>query len=147
MKFHLNDGGRKIAGYKGTTGDCVVRAISIATGLGYQKIYDDLFAAQKEFAKGWSRAAKAAAKNPSPRNGVHKPVIRSYLKSLGWTWIPTMQIGSGCTVHLNSDELPEGRLVISVSKHITSVIDGVLNDIYDCSRDDARCVYGYFIKA
>jgi hypothetical protein len=44
-----------------------------------------------------------------------------------------MQIGSGCTVHLRADELPSGRLVVSVSKHLTAVIDGVIHDAHDPS--------------
>lgn len=68
------------------------------------------------------------------------------MNDLGWTWVPTMQIGQGCKVHLRAEELPAGRLVVSVSKHETAVIDGVINDIYDCSRDGTRCVYGYYIK-
>jgi hypothetical protein len=63
---------------------------------------------------------------------------------LGWVWTPTMQIGSGCTVHLRADELPPGRLVVSVSKHLTAVIDGVIHDTHDCSRRGTRCVYGYW---
>jgi len=56
-----------------------------------------------------------------------------------------MSIGSGCKVHLDGNELPEGRLVASLSKHVAAVIDGVINDTYDCSREGTRCVYGYYI--
>ena len=38
--LQFDDGGRSAAGYKGKTGDCVVRSIAIATGLPYQQIYD-----------------------------------------------------------------------------------------------------------
>jgi hypothetical protein len=55
-----------------------------------------------------------------------------------------MLIGQGCKVHLRSDELPSGRLIVRVSGHITSMIDGVLHDTYDCSRNGTRCVYGYY---
>ena len=55
-----------------------------------------------------------------------------------------MKIGSGCKVHLSEDELPNGRLVCNLSGHVTCVIDGVINDTYDCSRDGKRCVYGYW---
>jgi len=55
-------------------------------------------------------------------------------------------IGQGCKVHLRKDELPQGKLIVRVSKHITSVIDGVINDTYDCSRGATRCVYGYYIE-
>jgi hypothetical protein len=66
------------------------------------------------------------------------------MKQLGWVWTPTMQIGSGCTVHLRPSELPSGRLVVSVSKHLTAMIDGVIHDTHDCSRRGKRCVYGYW---
>jgi hypothetical protein len=66
------------------------------------------------------------------------------METIGWEWTPTMAIGQGCTVHLRADELPAGRLVVSVSKHWVAVIDGVIHDTYDCSRDGTRCVYGYW---
>jgi hypothetical protein len=50
-------------------------------------------------------------------------------------------------VHLAKDELPNGRLIVRVSKHITAVINGVIDDTHDCSRAGIRCVYGYFTKA
>jgi hypothetical protein len=55
-----------------------------------------------------------------------------------------MQIGSGCRVHLRADELPGGRLVVALSRHSTEVIDGVIHDRHDCSREGTRCVYGYW---
>ena len=42
MDFVFHDGGRAFAGYRGTTGDCVTRAIAIATGKPYQEVYDAL---------------------------------------------------------------------------------------------------------
>lgn len=66
------------------------------------------------------------------------------MEHLGWQWNPTMTIGSGCTIHLAEDELPKGRIVVSLSRHCAAVIDGVLHDTYDCSRDGNRCVYGYY---
>lgn len=143
MTFKYNDGGRSDAGYKGNARDCVVRAISIATDMPYQIVYSDLFEMQKELISKSKRFARSS-KDASPRNGVWKEVYRPYLKSLGWVWVPTMKIGTGCTTHLNSDELPSGRLVVRVSKHLTAMVDGVVNDTWDCSRMGKRCVYGYF---
>ena len=45
-----------------------------------------------------------------------------------------MGIGTGCTVHVREDELPEGRLILNLSKRVTAVIDGVIHDTYDPSR-------------
>lgn len=139
MKFQYNDGGRAEAGYKGTTGDCVTRSIAIATGKPYQEVYDALNGLGK-----LERASKRKRGKSTARTGVYKQTIRKYLNSIGWKWTPTMQIGSGCKVHLADGELPAGRLIVSVSKHLTTVIDGVVNDTYDPQRVTGRCVYGYW---
>jgi hypothetical protein len=134
-----DDGGRASAGFKGTAGDCVTRAIAIATGKSYCEVYDALNALAKGERTGRRKRGKSSA-----RNGVYKPTIRRYMESIGWRWFPTMHIGQGCTVHLRADELPPGRLVVSTSKHSVAVIDGVIHDTHDPSRGGTRCVYGYF---
>jgi hypothetical protein len=149
LDFKINDGGRAAAGFKGQAGDCVVRSIAIATGMPYQRVYDDLFKANQEF-RNTSKTKLARSlkkKNDSPRTGTHRVVLKKYLEKLGWKWIPTMFVGQGCKVHLKREELPGGTLIVSCSKHLTVVIDGVLNDIFDCSRNGTRCVYGYWTKA
>ena len=83
------------------------------------------------------------------RTGVYKPTWKKYCEELGMKWTPTMFVGQGCKVHLKAEELPPGRLLVSVSKHLVAVIDGVIHDNHDCSRKDAngqgtRCVYGYY---
>jgi len=141
MEFVYNDGGRKEAGYKGTTGDCVTRAIAIVTNKPYQEVYDALnLLAESE------RTGKRKRGISNARTGVYRVTYDKYLKSLGYTWIPTMKIGTGCKVHLRSSELPKGRLVVTVSRHITAVIDGISHDIHNCSRNEMRCVYGYYVK-
>lgn len=136
-----NDGGRSASGYRGTTGDCVTRAIAIATKLPYQQVYDEINALAVH-----ERRSKRRRRKSSAATGVHKPTIRKYLVGLGWRWIPTMKIGSGCKVHLRAEELPKGRLIVHVSKHVVAVIDGVVHDTHDPSRGGTRCVYGYWIK-
>jgi hypothetical protein len=41
----------------------------------------------------------------------------------------------------------EGRYLLSLSRHITALIDGVVHDTYDPSREGKRCVYGYWQEA
>jgi hypothetical protein len=137
--FQFDDGGRWAAGYRGKAGDCVVRAIAIATARPYQQVYDLVNSAAMHERTGKRKRGKSNA-----RTGVYKTSIKRVMQSLGWVWTPTMQIGSGCTVHLRGAELPAGRLVVSVSKHLTAVIDGVIHDTHDCSRRGTRCVYGYW---
>lgn len=141
IEFVYNDGGRAAAGFKGETGDCVTRAITTAAQLDYREVYDALSEGSKN-----QSVTKHSSRKSSARAGVNtkRKWFKDYMKSLGWTYVPTMSIGSGCRVHLRADELPQGRLVVQVSKHYTCVIDGVLNDTYDCSREGTRCVYGYW---
>jgi hypothetical protein len=135
LLFHYNDGGRAAAGYRGKARDCATRAIAIATGCSYADIYRTLAE---------QATAEANAQRNHPRTGLKKHTVKRYLQRLGWRWTPTMRIGSGCTVHLCRGELPPGRLIVAVSKHLCAVIDGVLHDTHDCSRGGRRCVYGYW---
>ena len=138
MKFLYDDGGRSAAGYSGSAGDCATRAIAIATGKSYQEVYDGLNGLI--CGKGQTRRMRRG----SARTGTPHGIDREYLQAPGWTWTPTMKIGSGCKVHLKADELPAGRLIVSVSRHLVAVIDGVIHDTHDPSREGTRCVYGYY---
>jgi hypothetical protein len=137
MDFAYNDGGRAAAGYKGRAGDCVVRAIAIATQKPYREVYDGINALALE--EGARRG-----RNSGARSGVGRTTYQGDLRNAGWEWVPTMQIGCGCRVHLRAEELPKGRLVVRLSRHLTAVIDGVIHESYNPDRQGTRCVYGYF---
>lgn len=136
-----NDGGREAAGFTGTARDCVCRAIAIAA----EKPYLEVYHALNELAQGERLTARRVSRS-SARGGVHRSTYHRYLEGLGWQWTPTMRIGQGCTVHLRGDELPPGRLIVRVSRHVCAVIDGILHDTHDCSRGGLRCVYGYWSR-
>lgn len=143
----FNDGGRAAAGFKGLTSDCVCRSIAIAAGLPYRDVYDEIiFRAEKE--RPYTRRNGKKPKGRShPRTGVFRPTYEALLRDLGFEWTPTMRIGTGCKVHLRKEELPsEGPLVVSVTHHLTCVVDGVIQDTHDPSRNGTRCVYGYYQK-
>ena len=148
LKLKVDDGGRSAAGHKGKAGDCVVRSIAIVTGMSYQKVYQDLYNANENvrIISKTKLARSLKQKNDSPRTGTHRVVLKKYLEKLGWKWTPTMFIGQGCKVHLKKEELPNGILIVSCSKHITVIKNGVLHDTYDCSRNGTRCVYGYWTQ-
>lgn len=161
MQFVQNDGGRAAAGFKGKAGDCVARAIAIASGRPYREVYDRLAAgnASQRITKQTKRLGR------SVRRGVYdkRKWFKDYMRELGFEWTPTMGIGTGCKVHLHDGELPNGRLIASVSKHYTAVIDGVIHDTHDPQRETEtvwfkpgttaishrtishRCVYGYWM--
>ena len=142
MQWIYDDGGRAQAGYKGSAGDCVTRSIAIATGKPYQEVYDALNTLATRERTGRRKRGTSTA-----RTGVYRTTYQRYLESIGWAWTATMKIGQGCKTHLRADELPGGRLIAVVSRHLCAVIDGVIYDTFDPSRDGTRCVYGYFSPA
>lgn len=129
----IDDGGRSVSGFRGDADDCVVRAIAIATGTEYRRVYRDL---QRLGAR-------------SPRNGVLKKYYGAYLLALGWRWVPLMAIGTGCQTHLKPSEFTVANkttAIVRLSRHLSVVRHGRIHDTFDPSRGGTRCVYGYWIK-
>ena len=148
LAFVRNDGGRLAAGFQGGAGDCVVRAIAIAAERPYLEVYEALRNANAHYAEHRSTrlAKQIAARGSTPRNGNHRSVFHDYILSLGFEWVPTMAVGQGCQVHMRPTEIPAGRLIVKVSKHLSAVIDGVIHDTHNPARGGTRCVYGYYIQ-
>ena len=148
MTYEFDDGGRKAAGWKGKGGDCAARAIAIASGRPYQEVYDRL--AEGNATQRLSKRERGAIARTGRTTALHgifgkRKWFKDYMAELGFEWTATMGIGTGCEVHVRTDELPpEGRLVLKLSKHYAAYVDGVLRDTHDCSRDGTRCVYGYY---
>lgn len=154
LDFVHDDGGREAAGWKGKRArDCVTRAIAIASGRPYDEVYEAL-------AKGNAaqRIPRKGHKKRSAGDGiiVQRKWFKDYMFGLGFKWRPLMRVGQGCQTHFNADEVPKtGRYVISLSKHYTAVIDGVIHDTFDPTRVTIhtengkqrlvdRCVYGWW---
>ena len=142
--FIFNDGGRAEAGYKGQTGDCVCRSICIVTGKPYDEVYQAL--AEGNFTQQKSKHSKKGKRTAANGINTKRKWFNEYMLSLGFKWVPTMFVGVGCKMHLKKEELPTGKIICNVSKHFVAVVDGVINDIYDCSREGTRCVYGYYYQ-
>jgi hypothetical protein len=147
IKFEYNDGGRSAAGFQATASDCVVRAVAIAGQYEYAYVYDAL--AHGNATERRTKHSQTRSGRRSARSGIStsRKWFKAWMATHGWSWTPTMQIGQGCRVHLRADELPSGRLIVSVSRHLCAVIDGVVHDTHDPSRNGLRCVYGYWTKA
>lgn len=139
LAFQYDDGGRTKAGYGG---DCVTRAVAIAAQMPYQEVFEAIH----NLAQSTERITKRRKRKSNPAMSVRKATSKRYIRSLGWKYTPTMGIGTGCRVHLRAHELPSGRLIVHVSKHLVAVIDGVIHDTYNPDREGTRCVYGYWSK-
>lgn len=140
MKFVYSDGGRSKYFEAHNVRDCVCRAICNASGMDYKVVYDRINELEK------SRRVGKHEHRGSARGGVRKSVLKYYLEQeLGFKWVSCMGIGTGCKVHVDGNELPKvGSYILNLSGHLSCIKDGVLYDIYDCSRDGNRCVYGYW---
>jgi hypothetical protein len=166
--FEFNDGGRSKY-FNGKGGDCVTRAIAIVTGKDYKEVYDHLAEGNASQRKGKREGSNAGKRTALRGINTKRKWFQDLMKSWGFEWTPTMKIGEGCKTHLCSSELPKGKLVVAVSKHYTTMIDGVINDTYNPSRiysspysgeeiktnqfvteqnnmihTETRCVYGYW---
>jgi hypothetical protein len=86
--FVYNDGGRKAAGYKGSAGDCVCRAIAIAAQLPYQQVYDRLAEGNATQRK----SKRTGKQSRSARNGIYtkRKWFKDYMLELGFIWVPTI---------------------------------------------------------
>lgn len=146
MKWVYDDGGREDAGYRGYAEDCCVRSIAIALNLPYKEVYDTVNKISKsENYRGRNRKGNGISNS---RTGVYTGTMHKIMKHYGWEWVPTMQFGKGCHTHLRDGEVPDNvPIICNVSKHFVAVVNGVIHDTYDPSREGTRCVYGYWRKA
>lgn len=133
MKWEYDTGGRENYFKKLNVGDCVVRAIAIANDLDYKVSYN---------------LVKRYYHGNTPRNGVPTKVYGELLKDLGWKYVSFSGRGyKGKGKFLNEKSLPiDETIICRVSNHLTTVIDGVIHDTYDCSKSGTRQVYGYWYR-
>jgi hypothetical protein len=143
-----DDGGRRAAGFKGRAGDCVVRALAIATRTDYRKVYDychnrmkhtesqsaltpDLLARMTEEQR--SRRKRQKSYHASPRTGVPETVYGPWLKDRGFKY---QKIRGSKTLR----ELPlPGRICVARvkrsksgrSSHLVAIVDGVAYDTWN----------------
>lgn len=127
MEFVWNDGGRSASGFVGTTGDCVTRAIAIATGVAYREVYDCL----------------AQISDKSPRHGMSIDIASDYLAERQWTRFP------GDNLPFEPITMPKGVVIAHVSKqsgecnHMCTLIDRVVHDTWNAA-DDRYIIRSYW---
>jgi len=146
------DGGRRASGFRdaGDRGGCVPRAIAIATRKPYREVHDALTEATARYVRRWPRSWIArwikqsrGGRGYDPAHGSYDKIYGPYLESFGWRFTST----EGRKVYLRADELPPGRLIVRVHRHLVAAIDGVIHDTYNSARAGRRPVYGYYTEA
>ena len=73
MDWHYSDGGRAAAGYKGTTDDCVTRAVAIAADLPYQRVYEAINKLAKTERQGSRKRGRSSEIVPASPLDAHDP--------------------------------------------------------------------------
>lgn len=148
LNLVIFDGGREDAGYKGDAGDCVTRAISIATAwesdsrYEYEKHRSALMERKATWRK-TSRSKRAkASKSNSVRNGTPKEVYRPYLEDLGWERVSLVKFGDPTRKEMVKEDIPNDVVILEVRKHIVACVRHTVYDTWD-SRESTLFVDGY----
>lgn len=150
MELIISDGGRKAAGFKGHCGDCVVRAIAIASRRPYAEVYKECAKMNADYYKNHFP--------DHPRAGVHTArkgvctnheIFTDYMKNMGFVWYLPMRQGKACKIYLKDGDLPMGRVIAKLRRHWVAVIDGVMYDTHNpgdkCGGQwPSRRVYGWW---
>jgi hypothetical protein len=138
QRFVYDDSGRAVAGFKVKTGDCACRAIAIVTGKPYREVHDNLNALCALLGElVHDNRSRCRQRRMSADVGIPPPIARLYLGQLGWHWTPTN------AARLHRWDLPSGRIIVSLSKHLVALIDNVVHDHGEHWRG-RRAVYGYY---
>jgi hypothetical protein len=120
IKFNENDGGRidyfPSQKKKDVAGDCVIRSIAITTGLDYMEVWNKLFELGTEIGQ-----------LPNDQTTYTK-----FLNSMGIRKLPTLKDLNGKKYRLHSFPLTKGKYIIHTTNHLTTVVNGVVNDTWDC---------------
>ncbi len=120
LGYIYDDGGRSQYA-TGRTGDCVARALSIATGHDYKTV--------------WCELQAMGADNPD--SGVHKRVWSKYLKAQGFRWVSCGKRG-----RTNREHVPaRGVVILRQRRHLCAVVNGVLHDTYTTHN---KTITGYY---
>lgn len=109
------------------TTDCVVRSICRAMNVPYDQVYEDMF--------------KFSMKTYIHIND--KKFLERYLKKFGYVKMkqPKHDDGTKLTVKEFCEKYNTGKYILSINcHHITSIIDGKVHDIWDCT-DRVVCNY------
>ncbi len=129
LDYRYNDGGRKEAGFRGSTGDCLVRAIAIATGLPYSEVYETAARLMK------SNGYRASGNATIQTRGIRKPGMPSVravqdqiMEGFGFSKVKLPQ---GARPKYTQALQRYGPCIVSTNGHVAALKDGALQDTFD----------------
>lgn len=114
---------------KDNYGDCVIRALTKVTGLGWMEVFTDMLSICTQY--------QALHNN--------QVVYTEYLKSKGfkYTGISNKKGTKRPTVKSFAKEHKTGVYFVTVANHVVAVVDGQYFDTWDCGE---KSMYGYWTR-
>lgn len=111
---------------KWNKGDCLIRALSIATCMTWLETFDKIVS-----------VARRTFDVPISMN-----VLKEVGKEFGAEWVSASPAKGGKRITAAEFALShkKGSYVVQVSHHVSAVVDGKIVDVWDCGQ---KCVYGY----
>lgn len=112
------------------TGDCVVRALSTASGKDYKQVAKELFEIYMKY--GYIINDKHCYERWLDENGfIKRPQPRK--------WDNTKYLIGEIEELIDEDS----KVIVSCANHLTCVVDLTLLDIWDCRK---KCIGNYYVK-
>ena len=133
ISYRYDGGGRAAAGFRGKTGDCVVRAIAICAQVDYLAVYRTMSDHMKR--NGYAASGNAYATRERNRKA---PRRRGQLSSRR-VQDRVLEAYGFRKVSLPAGERPTyteahhryGDCIVGTTKHVAAIVDGVLRDTFD----------------
>ena len=128
INFVFDDGGRIKAGFKGHgAGDCHVRSLCIATGLGYRKVYEHI---AKTFKKhGYPQSGDAQTVGRARKGKRNPRKIQDDI--MGNFGLEKVKLGKGTRPTYTEAYEEFGNCVVTTTGHICTIRDNALRDTFD----------------
>lgn len=143
-QVHTDGGRQHNNSYSGTAGDCVPRAIAIATGMPYSQVYSRL--------QNLTNIHNNTSNNNLSRcceYGTDAKIYHPYLESMGWRYNPGSRLSFG------SSQLQQGTVMVLIrfhrsgENHLFTMTNGVAYDTfspYQRGQQEGYNIYGYYKK-
>ena len=133
IDYRYDDGGRAAAGYRGKTGDCVVRAIAICTGEDYRAVY--LTMAEHMKRNGYAASGNAYATRESnrkaPRSKGQIAARRVQNRVLEVYGFRKVRLPAGARPTFTEAHRRYGDCIVGTTKHVAVVVNDALRDTFD----------------
>ena len=126
IDYQYDDGGRETAGYRGRTGDCVVRAIAVCARQDYRAVY--LTMAEQMKRNGYAASGNAYAirerHRRAPRRKGQINARRVQDRVLALYGFRKVRLPAGARPTFTEAHERFGDCIAGTTKHVAAVVDG-----------------------